>query len=174
MGKKKNKNKNIKKFIKNLSKSERILLMMAIGFVVGFLIFVFLRFGLGIGNASIESSINQITFEEYKEAVTSKNKRIIYVDDSTIETHKDFKEVIEDEMDNRSMKIDFFDVNNLSDEELMEFMKQTVVTKDEYLLPLILVIDNNQVVDSSQGVLTDVELRDFLSRNSIAYKKVTK
>lgn len=172
--KKKSKYVAINEFIKTLTKRERILMMIAIGFILGFFIFSFLRYGLRVGNPKDVSNLNQITFEEYKEAVTSKEKRMIYIDDSSNETYKDFKEIVELEVSNRSLVVDFFDVNNLSDDELMEFMKQTTVTKDEYILPLILVVENKKVEDSSQGILTDVELRDFLSRNSIGYKKASK
>ena len=99
---------------------------------------------------------------------------MIYVDDSSNETYKNFRDVVELEVSNRSLVVDFFDINNLSDEELMDFMKQTNITKEEYVLPLILVVEDNKIVDSNQGVLTDVEFRDFLSRNSIGYKKASK
>lgn len=174
MGKKKSKSKAINDFIKTLSKRERILMMIAIGFIVGFVVFCFLRYGLRVGNPKDVSNLNQLTFEEYKEAVTSKTKRMIYVDDSSNETYKNFGDVVELEVSNRSLVVDFFDINNLSDEELMDFMKQTNITKEEYVLPLILVVEDNKIVDSNQGVLTDVEFRDFLSRNSIGYKKASK
>ena len=51
-------------------------------------------------------------------------------------------------------------------------MNQISITKESYVVPLLLVVEDGKVVDSSQGVLTDVELQDFLSRNSIGYKKV--
>lgn len=176
MGKKKNKNNPINKFISSLSSRERILIMLAVGFIIAFLIFALIRYGFGIGNTEnlpVESNIVEITFEQYKEDVKSTDKKLIYVDNSSQEKYESFKEVVEQTIANREMKVSFLDLNKISDEELISFMNQISITKESYIVPLLLVIEDGKVVDNSQGVLTDIELQDFLSRNSIGYKKVS-
>ncbi len=176
MGKKKNKNNPINKFISSLSSRERILIMLAVGFIIAFLIFALIRYGFGIGNTEnlpVESNIVEITFEQYKEDVKSTDKKLIYVDNSSQEKYESFKEVVEQTIANREMKVSFLDLNKISDEELIGFMNQISITKESYIVPLLLVIEDGKVVDNSQGVLTDIELQDFLSRNSIGYKKVS-
>lgn len=176
MGKKKNKNNPINKFISSLSSRERILIMLAVGFIIAFLIFALIRYGFGIGNTEnlpAESNIVEITFEQYKEDVKSTDKKLIYVDNSSQEKYESFKEVVEQTIANREMKVSFLDLNKISDEELISFMNQISITKESYIVPLLLVIEDGKVVDNSQGVLTDIELQDFLSRNSIGYKKVS-
>lgn len=175
MGKKKNKNNPVNKFISSLSSRERILIMLAVGFIVAFLIFALIRYGFGIGNTEklpVESNIITITLEQYKEAVKSKEKKLIYVDNSSQEKYESFKQVVEQTLANREIKAHFLDLKEISAEELLGFMNQISITKESYVVPLLLVVEDGKVVDSSQGVLTDVELQDFLSRNSIGYKKV--
>lgn len=175
MGKKKNNKKQINKFINSLSSRERILIMLSIGFIIAFLIFALLRYGIGIGNNDFlptESSIVEITLEQYEIDVKSIEKKLIYVDDSSQENYESFKGVVDTTISNREIKVDFLDLNKLNDEELMNFMSAVSITKESYIVPLLLVVENGKVVDSSQGVLTDIELQDFLSRNSVGYKKV--
>lgn len=175
MGKKKNIKAEINKVVNSLSGRERILIMLAVGFIVAFLIFALIRYGFGIGNTEklpVESNIITITLEQYKEAVKSKEKKLIYVDNSSQEKYESFKQVVEQTLANREIKAHFLDLKEISAEELIGFMNQISITKESYVVPLLLVVEDGKVVDSSQGVLTDVELQDFLSRNSIGYKKV--
>lgn len=174
MGKKINKNSPVNKFVNSLSRREKILIMLAIAFIVAFLIFALLRYGLGIGNNEnqvVDTNIVEITLENYKEAVKNKEKTLIYVDDSKETTYKTFRETVEGVMTAKNMEMKFLDLNTVEDDQIIEFMEQLDITKDTYMIPLLLVVENGKVVDSSQGILTEVEFQDFLSRNSIAYKK---
>lgn len=176
MGKKDNKNNPVNKFIGSLSTREKILIMLAVGFIVAFLIFALIRYGFGIGNVEnmpVESNLVEITLEEYKQAVKGEEKKLIYIDNSSETTHKNFKETVENGLANREMKVYFLDLNKLEDVELIDFMDQVTITKESYMVPLLLVVKDRTIVDSNQGILTDLELQDFLSRNSINYKKAT-
>lgn len=170
------KNNSVNKFIGSLSKREKILIMLAVSFIMAFLIFILLRYGFGIGNVEnqpVESNLVEITFEQYKQSIQSKEKKLIYIDNSSESTYDSFKETLETAMNNREMKLYFFDLNTIKDDNLIDFMNQLDITKDSYMIPLLLVVESGKVVDSSQGILNDIEIQDFLSRNSIAYKKVS-
>lgn len=174
MGKNSNNNSLVNKFISSLSFREKILIMLAIAFIVAFLIFALARYGFGIGNPEdniIETNIAEITLENYKEAVKSKDKTLIYVDNSKESTYQSFRETVEGVMAAKDMKMKFLDLDRLKDDDLIVFMEQLDITKDTYMVPLLLVVENGKVVDSNQGILTEIEFQDFLSRNSIAYKK---
>lgn len=176
MGKNNKINNPVNKFIGSLSSREKILIMLAVGFIIAFLIFALIRYGFGIGNVEnmpVESNLVEITLEEYKQYVKGEEKKLIYVDNSSETTHKSFKETIEAGLANREMKVYFLDLNKLEDVGLIDFMDQVTITKESYMVPLLLVVKDRKVVDSSQGILTDLELQDFLSRNSINYKKAT-
>lgn len=176
MGKKVNNNP-VNKFIGSLSMREKILIMLAVAFIVAFLIFALVRYGFGIGNVednAIDTNIVDISLENYKEAVKSKDKTLIYVDNSKESTYQSFRETVEGVMSAKDMEMKFLDLDKIKKDELVVFMDQIDITKDTYMIPLLLVVENGKVVDSNQGILTEIEFQDFLSRNSIAYKKNSK
>ena len=135
----------VKEFIVSLSMREKILIMLAVGFIVGFLIFLLLRYGLGIGNVvvePIEKNISEITFEKYKEDIKSADKKLIYVDNTTLSTYAEFRPTVDSMLINRSIEVSFLDLSKVTEDELINFMNQTEVTKDSYMLPLLLVVEN--------------------------------
>ncbi|MEI3530244.1 MAG: hypothetical protein V8Q75_04115 [Bacilli bacterium] len=174
MGKKNNHNSSVNKFINSLSTREKILIMLAVAFIVAFLIFALARYGFGIGNvedSEIDTNIVEISLDNYKEAVKNKDKTLIYVDNSKESTYKSFRETVESVMAAKDMEMKFLDLDKVKNDDIIVFMEQLDITKDTYMVPLLLVVENGKVVDSNQGILTEIEFQDFLSRNSIAYKK---
>ena len=96
---------------------------------------------------------------------------MIYVDNSKESTYKSFRETVESVMAAKDMEMKFLDLDKVKNDDIIVFMEQLDITKDTYMVPLLLVVENGKVVDSNQGILTEIEFQDFLSRNSIAYKK---
>lgn len=114
--------------------------------------------------------ISYVDYSGYKKLIKSDETSILVVGQTTCSHCIGVKPILKKLIDDNGVKINFIEINKLSDEERVKFDKFLDPIKDEngsYGTPTTVIIKNGKIVDSVAGALDYDGFVEFFKKNNL-------
>lgn len=116
-----------------------------------------------------QGGLIEIEYKEYKEYYEkASDKKLVYIagdDDNS----REFLPIINAVLKDTGVQAYYLDMTKIiTAGKETEFMGLTDATKESYMIPMVMVIENKKVVDTIQGYTDRDTLKKFIEKNKLA------
>lgn len=120
----------------------------------------------GVISTSATLSLNYLNYQAYEQTINSSSKQIVVIGQSTcgycIQAHPSLVKIV----DNYKVKINYLNVTKLTEEENTSFTSSlSYLSENNWGTPLMLVVQNKNVVDHFSGAGSLDDYVQFLKKN---------
>ena len=113
------------------------------------------------------NNFNKINVNEYLSILSSKDKSLIYICDSSDSCNK-FSSVLDGVCGNRKIKVNYLNTENItSSDDWSKLESSNKIFKDMWFMPVIMVVKDNKVIGYKMEVLSESDLNKFLKKNGM-------
>ncbi len=150
--------------------------------IVGIILGIVLILGIAIGvsyikgdNGSKEETetvtletagFNEVTLDEYLNLIKGTEKSIILVARPTCGFCEQFTPILKQAMDEMNLTINYIDTDKFDQDEYTTFNNSLDYLKNnQWGTPLVLIVQNNQVVSQNEGYVELDTIKDFFKNN---------
>lgn len=114
-----------------------------------------------------EFTFKQIIVEEYNNLFYNEKESVVFITREDSDRKSEYEENIREYFDGKYVDVYYFDITNISKEELRSFESMMELENGKYQLPMLVYILNGKVYDSLEGFKEVHYLEDFINRNNI-------
>ena len=104
---------------------------------------------------------------EYVSFYNSNNEGIIYVTKQDAVMNAEFEEVIGKNFEEKNIEVYKLDLTEVSEDEEQKFIDANEFTDEQYVIPMLIYVNNGTVVDIIDGYVPDYVMEDFIVNNNI-------
>jgi len=114
------------------------------------------------------NNIVEMKYAEYENVIAKNTNQLIYVGKPTCHYCNAFAPILNKVAAANDITVNYVNTDSLTKEEANDFYYSlTFYSKEEWGTPLLLIVRNKEVIDSSIGLVTEDILIDFLKKNDI-------
>ena len=128
-------------------------------------IYSFIRF-VWLTDTKKEFSFTNVNTEQYLDIYYNLEKSVILIIKDDTENKSEYEQLIQDCFDGKQINVYYYNITNLSEQELLDFEAITGVEAN-YELPMLVYTLKGQVYDFLQGYQQSHYIIDFITRNNI-------
>ena len=115
----------------------------------------------------VSNSFNKINVDSYLSILSSKDKSVIFICDSSQACNK-FSGVLESVSKSRKLKINFLNTDNITDSNDWEKLESSnKIFKDVWFMPVIMVVKDNKVISYKMETMSEEDLNSFFKKNKM-------
>ena len=113
------------------------------------------------------NNFNRISVNEYLSILSSKDKSLVYICDSSDSCNK-FSLVLDTVSATRKVKVNYLNTENItSSDDWSKLEGSNKIFKDMWFMPVIMVVKDDKIIDYKMEVLNDKNLSNFLKKNGM-------
>lgn len=113
------------------------------------------------------NKFNKIGVDEYLSILSSKEKSIIYICDSSDSCNK-FSSTLDSVSTARKVKVNYLNTENIvSSEDWDNLESSNKIFKKMWFMPVIMIVKDNNIVDYKMEILSEKDLNKFLKKNGM-------
>lgn len=113
------------------------------------------------------NKFNKIGVDEYLSILSSKEKSIIYICDSSDSCNK-FSSTLDSASTARKVKVNYLNTENIvSSEDWDNLESSNKIFKKMWFMPVIMIVRDNNIVDYKMEILSEIDLNKFLKKNGM-------
>lgn len=118
--------------------------------------------------ASVESTMDEITLEQYINASLSKSKEVVYVATKDSKINVDYEKIVVQVLSKRDTKVKFLDLGELDkNNQIIDFMNVLEITRESYSEPMLIIFEDEKIKDALIGSNDKSTLTNFLNKNRV-------
>ena len=141
---------------------KKTLKLVGIPFIIALAIFLFIRF---VWLKGFEFA--DMTIDEYVSFYNSNNEGLIYVTKQDAVMNAEFEEVIGKNFEGKNIEVYKLDLTEVSGDEEQKFIDANEFTDEQYVIPMLIYVNNGTVVDIVDGYVPDYVMAEFITNNNI-------
>lgn len=150
-----------------MNKFLRFLKLVGIPFIIALGIYTFIRF-VWLKDENTEYKFTNINTEEYLNLYYDSKESIVFIFKDTTDKKDEYEQIIRDKFTDKSVPVYYYNITNLTDVEVTDFINATEITeKDKDNLPMLVYTLKGQTYDILKGYHEEYYIQDFIDRNNI-------
>lgn len=115
-----------------------------------------------------ELDLNYIDYETYEKLLASKDKEVIVVGQTTCGYCVQAKVILNDVASEHEVEINYIDIAKLDEEDREKFLNSLdYFQEDEWGTPIMMIVQDGEVVDMIEQLATEDEYVEFLQENEV-------
>lgn len=150
-----------------MNKFLRFLKLVGIPFIIALGIYTFIRF-VWLKDENTEYKFTNINTEEYLNLYYDSKESIVFIFKDNTDKKDEYEQIIRDKFTGKSVPVYYYNITNLTDVEVTDFINATEITgKDKDNLPMLVYTLKGQTYDILKGYHEEYYIQDFIDRNNI-------
>lgn len=115
----------------------------------------------------ISNSFNKINVDSYLSILSSKDKSVVYICDSSQSCNK-FSGVLESVSKSRKLKINYLNTENITTSEDWEKLESSnKIFKDIWFMPVVMIVKDKKIVSYKMETMNEDDLNSFFKKNKM-------
>ncbi len=111
--------------------------------------------------------LNYIDYETYEELLASEDKEVIVIGQTTCGYCVQAKVILNDVASEHEVAINYLDYTKLDSDEKEQFAESLEYFQEEWGTPIIMIVQNGEIVDMIEQLATEDEYVEFLQENEV-------
>ena len=150
-----------------MNKFLRFLKLVGIPFIIALGIYTFIRF-VWLKDENTEYKFTNINTEEYLNLYYDSKESIVFIFKDNTDKKDEYEQIIRDKFTGKSVPVYYYNITNLTDVEVTDFISATGITeKEKDNLPMLVYTLKGQTYDILKGYQEEYYIQDFIDRNNI-------
>lgn len=150
-----------------MNKFLRFLKLVGIPFIIALGIYTFIRF-VWLKDENTEYKFTNINTEEYLNLYYDSKESIVFIFKDNTNKKDEYEQIIRDKFTGKSVPVYYYNITNLTDVEVTDFISATGITeKEKDNLPMLVYTLKGQTYDILKGYQEEYYIQDFIDRNNI-------
>lgn len=144
----------------------RIVRLIVIPFIIAVIIYGLIYY-FWLPEEIKDFTFKQITTEEYNKLFYEKQESVVFITKENSEKKSEYEENIRKYFDGKYINVYYYDITNLTKDELNNLENNLGLKSGKYELPILVYTLNGDVYDSMVGYKEVHYIVDFINRNNI-------
>lgn len=150
-----------------MNKFLRFLKLVGIPFIIALGIYTFIRF-VWLKDENTEYKFTNINTEEYLNLYYDSKESVVFVFKDDTDKKDEYEKVIRSKFAGKSVSVYYYNITNLTESEVTDFISATGITeKEKDNLPMLVYTLKGQTYDILKGYQEEYYIQDFIDRNNI-------
>lgn len=115
----------------------------------------------------VSNSFNKITVDNYLSILSSKDKSVVFICDSSQACNK-FSSVLESVSKSRKLKINYLNTENITaSEDWKKLESSNKIFEDVWFMPVVMIVKDEKIVSYKMETMNEEDLNSFFKKNKM-------
>lgn len=114
---------------------------------------------------SVDANLNKIDYAKYDEVINSEEEQIVVIAQTGCTYCESAKPVLNSMAEKYDLDINWLNITDLSEEEQTNIMNSLDIFSEDFGTPLVMIVKNKKVVDSTTGFESQEQYENFFKKN---------